>query len=707
MLLRPSFDTWRSRFLQRQQEREEERIQLEQEEEAIHAQETYLLHKYFTRWVSVTSEEKATMNDARRRILRLRLFNAWRDHTVQNQLKARQHVFKKILAKWQAKRADNVEIERLSVRAYEINLAKRVFWGWFWGFCEKRAPAFWQDNSKRSKIKTWSFKSRILQINLVIAEGSRKIKTEEAFYYAWAERCRVYRELEITATERYERKRREQALSLWHRQHQLMAVKKKAEREIGHILTKKLLSRWRLRSQQEQYATKFSNVRILKGALLLWRHQCRAKQLEQHRQRQAFHAWRLAVQVKKANRIFCEKLLRKFMPRLMKTTRRAVTTTEFLTTHAEDVHSHYLKTSILRKWRERLAAVDSLPKRAWNMRPAPVIKECLTKWVSAKRKTEEMGKWAADAEFYLIGNRALAKLRKATEASKKERRKTAYAQARRQNKLNLAKLMLDKWRLKAGEVGEINATATDMLENKTMAIATYALKVWRVKSKDIMELNDFAGMSRQRKALGWWTVRLSQADRDLAIAEESDVIRLRARCLKKWSREALQYRAHEHLVSELRDKRAKRSLRLAFKHWRQTLEIRQNAGLLFDTHAPNSHRPAAAAPNRQVETLINFDESVFRSPVKPHIKDMSPMKATPLPAYLNTPSRRSTLAKSMANIVSTTPAGLSTPFERQLRAQLSGNTLSAYTRRTAARPLSKLRAFDDLVEEVSRDDDEV
>ena len=74
---------------------------------------------------------------------------------------------------------------------------------------------------------------------------------------------------------------------------------------------------------------------------------------------------------------------------------------------------------------------------------------------------------------------------------------------------------------------------------------------------------------------------------------------------------------------------------------------------------------------------------------------------TPLPAYLNTPSRRSNLARSLVG-GSMTPAGLplnTTSFERRLGAQLRGDNLSAYARRTGARPPSKLRAFDDLVQE--------
>ena len=503
------------------------------------------------------------------------------------------------------------------------------------------------------------------------------------------------------------------------KQHHLVEVKQEADRKIGNMLAKSMLGRWRLHTKQGREAAAYNKLRILKDALLIWRLQTKAKQLEEHRLYQAFHTWRLAVAEKKANRIFRERLLHKFMPRLVKTTRQAVVTTEFLTTHAEDVHNHYLARTVLRKWRERLAAVTSLPQRAANMRSAPIIAECLEKWVEKKRKNDQMEKWAADAEFYLIGDKALRKWRKASEDSKKERRKMAYAQARRQNKLNLAKLTLDKWRVQTAEVRAFDVVAGEVRMNKTVALAINALEVWKSKSHDIGELNEFASFSRQRKTLSQWKVCLAQVGRDMAIAEESDIIRLRARSLKKWSREALQYRAHEHLVSELRDKRAKRSLRLAFKHWRSMLDVRQNAGLLFNGRATVSPRPAATIPaftssraaNRQVETLINFEESVFQSPEKPHIKDMSPMKSTPLPAYLNTPSRRSTLTRSVLGpgpgAVSTTPAGTpaplfgrSTPFAKSLR---GGNPLSAYTRRTATRPLSKLRAFDDLVEEAKDD----
>lgn len=715
-LLRPTFNIWRSHFLQRQQEHEEQRIQYEQEQEAIHMREIFLGHKYFTRWVAVCREEQDRVEAARRHILTLRIFNAWQDHTVENELKVRQFVYKKFLGLWQAKRRETAAIERMALQNYEVNLAKRVFWGWFWNFAEKRAPIFWQDKSKRRDLNTWRSKSGLLQINLMLSQEAHNIRVQKAVFEKFKQRSRILRSLEIAAQGQWERKRCEMVMKRWNKQHHLVAVRKEAERRIGLIEAKSMMEKWRLQTKQQQEATHFSNLRILKDALLQWRLQAKTKQLEHQRQQQAFHVWRLAVQLKIATRVSREKLLRKFLPCLVCKTRKAVTEERVLTTTAEHLHSYHLTKSVFGQWRQRLREVGALQGRAWNMRPPPAVKDCFDRWVAVKRKTDQMQKWAVDAEFYIIGNRALGKWRKATEASKKKKRRMAYAQARRQNKLNLAKLMLDKWREKAAHIKEIEATAAAVRKTRTVALATTTLSIWRAKSQDLLELNDFASKATPRKLFEQWRVRLVQLYPDTAVATESDIIRLRSRCLRKWSRKALQYRAHEHLVSELRDKRSKRSLRLAFNHWRQTLEIRQNAGLLFDEHTgPPSPRPAAMVYGQdpKVGNLINLNESVFKSPIKQgqqYLKDLSPMKATgmtPLPAYLNTPSRRSTLARSLVG-GSTTPAGLplSTPFERRLGAQLRGDTLSAYSRRTAARPPSKLRAFDDLVQEDGDDEED-
>lgn len=706
-LLRPTFNIWRSHFLQRQQEHEERRIQYEQEQEAIHMRETFLGHKYFTRWVAVCREEQARVEAARKHILILRILNAWRDHTVKNDIKVRQFVYKKFFGLWQAKRGEIVAEEHLAIQNYEVNLAKRVFWGWFWNFAGRRAPIFWQDKSKRRDLNTWRSKSGLLQVNLMLSEEAHNIRIQKAVFEKFRQRSRILREHEVRASEHYEHKRCESVMKRWNKQHHLVAVRKEAERRIGCIEAKSAISTWRLRTKQQQEAINFSNLRILKGALLLWRLQAKTAQLSHQRQLQAFHAWRLAVRLNISQRISREKLLRKFLPCLVRKTRKVVTEERVLTTTAEHLHSHHLAKSVFCRWRQRLREVGALQGRAWSMRPPPVVKDCLTKLVEAKRKIDQMQKWAVDAEFYLIGNRALIKWRKAAEVAKKKRRKMAYAQARRQNKLNLAKLMLDKWREKNAQLNRIEAAANDVRQTKTVTLATTTLSTWRAKSQDLLSLEDFASKSTNRKLLEKWRLRLANSYRDAAVAEESNVIRLRSRCLRKWSRKALQYRAHEHLVSELREKRSKRSTRLAFKHWRQTLEIRQNAGLLFDEHTgPPSPQPRSVAVNPAVGNLINLGDSVFESPVKPgqqYLKDLSPMKTTgmtPVPAYLNTPSRRSSLARSLVG-GSTTPAGLplSTPFERRLGAQLRGGELSAYSRWTAARPPSKLRAFDDLVQE--------
>lgn len=713
-LLRPTFNIWRSHFLQTQQEHEEQRIQYEQEQEALHMRKTFLGHKYFTRWVSVCREEQARRDAARKHILMLRIFNAWRDHTVSNDLKVRQFVTKRFLTLWQAKHREIAAEERLAMQNYEVNLAKRIFWGWFWNFAERRAPIFWQDKSKRRDLTTWRTKSGLLQINLMLSQEAHDIRIQKRVFEKFRQRSRIMREHEVRASEQYEHKRYGSVMKRWNKQHHLVAVRKEAESRIWCNRAKSVISTWRLRTKQQQEAINFNNLRILKGFLLQWRLQAKTAQLSHQRQQQAFHAWRLAVQLKIPQRISRKKLLRKFLPCLVRKTRKVVTEERVLTTTAEHLHSYHLAKSVFCQWRQRLREVGALQGRAWNMRPPPVVKDCLTKWVEAKRKTDQMQKWAADAGFYLIGNSALSKWRKATEVAKKEKRKMAYAQARRRNKLNLAKLMLDKWREKNAKLNRIEAAANDVRQTKAMALATAALSTWRAKLQDFLSLNDFASKSTKGKLLEEWCLRLADSYRDAAVAEESDVLRLRSRCLRKWSRKALQYRAHEHLVYELRDKRSKRSLRLAFKHWRQTLEIRQNAGLLFDEHTgPPSPQPRSVPINPAVGNLINLGESVFRSPVKQaqqYLKDLSPMKTTgmtPVPAYLNTPSRRSNLARSLMG-GSTTPAGLplSTPFERRLGAQLRGGELNAYSRRTAARPPSKLRAFDDLVQEDGDDVEE-
>src|SRR6202030_2020316 len=52
--------------------------------------------------------------------------------------------------------------------------------------------------------------------------------------------------------------------------------------------------------------------------------------------------------------------------------------------------------------------------------------------------------------------------------------------------------------------------------------------------------------------------------------------------------------------------------------------------------------------------------------------------STPIPGYLSTPSKRTERAMAVAARFSTTPkAPLSTPFERQLRAQYSGGGLQS------------------------------
>lgn len=129
-------------------------------------------------------------------------------------------------------------------------------------------------------------------------------------------------------------------------------------------------------------------------------------------------------------------------------------------------------------------------------------------------------------------------------------------------------------------------------------------------------------------------------------------------------------------------------------YWREAYLRKQKVVESFE-------EPTAVAPSpRPVPKAAIFAQSLRQSAVA---MDNSKSVASALPPYLNTPSRRTLLARTMANAMTTTPsARLSTTLERQLRAQLTGNSLSAYARRHVERQPSNLRGFEDL-----REDEEV
>jgi protein SFI1 len=704
VLLRQGFDTWLANLREWRQVLETERFFFHLECRAKRARDLFLLSKAFTHWATSASDEIQRTSVARRHILRTRFFKAWREITAVNELKVRRHVLRKFFISWRRRQIDTVDRKEDSVTLFHESLVKRIFWSWFWAFCDRRAPIWWADRSKRRYLAAWTVKSQNFREICTGAVSNRQQHTKSLACSIWAQHLQEVREQYNKSTVLHKKTLCARALSSWRRYHILLPSSRQVYENVEWGLITKTFKIWLLRTRQERQAGELDRNKVKREAWIAWNDKVRCRALQLHisdrNMVQSLYKWVLAERLNLACRLADQKLLRGSLLHTIYASKSSFRQTISNVDIARRFHEYNVTHSIFQRWRSHLKRQRELEQCASMFSSSPIQAETLFKWSRYMQNARQLHIWATDANFYFIGRKVLKKWQNSTEISKREKRRVTYAYIRRQNKLNLASVMLSKWRQQAGSVTDNKRHASQIHSNQTIVYGMNAFDHWRARTEEVVELNLLCPSKRLRTAYHQWRACLEEHYHLEVVALKSNEDRLLLICLKKWSRLVLQFRAHQHLVSELRDKYTKRSIRKMMLHWRQSsasLQKREVA-VTAERRAARSGKVIEIETSKRTEAWSEFGDEI--DPVDWAQGNGIAFTKSAIPGYLTTPSKRTSMARSMANLSSTTPiAPLSTPYERQLRAQLSGRPLSSYSRMTSTKLFSKSRGFEDLVEQ--------
>jgi hypothetical protein len=349
----------------------------------------------------------------------------------------------------------------------------------------------------------------------------------------------------------------------------------------------------------------------------------------------------------------------------------------------------------LTKWRDQTQEIvhqREMENKAVTFYQPRLVQATLNRWrertQQRQQHLQQLGTWAKDADFYFKATRTLKKWREATEASRREKRKVAYTQVKRMIKINLARHVLLGWRDKARHLIELKKQAEAFDVNKLVANGISLFENWRNNTTQVAYMEGVARNHVLKKHVNIWReCRAKEAqvremeivakqlilkkhlliwkqrkDRDAEVAAMEKVARKhtmrkffdlwkhrledqrslegqaaityqenrQAQALRKWNMSALHIQSQTKWAYNVREKTEKRNFRKMFTHWRQR-----------------------ATENRPLEPPAEeFDDFDDR------LRSTTRSQAW----YAATPSKRRTT-------YTTTPRVLSTPMERQLRAQ--------------------------------------
>lgn len=576
------------------------------------------------------------------------------------------------------------------------NLVQRIFWAWFWAFCGRRAPVWRSDRLLGRQMALWVrvTNERKTEDNAAIDCYYRNTGRKTCF--TWSTKAHEHA-MQIRQAHEYRtvslcRK----ALEVWRHGSALLPRLQCLCRKVGLRLKGDSLKLWVLRARQESHARAIDRSKIMREAWITWNDKLRCQVLQSKISNrlvlQGLYNWVLGERLVLARRLMERRMMQTSVQKLAEVLQSSTAKESKYLYLAEETFVHRLSSSVIRNWRNRLQNHLQHQRVALEFNSPVVLSNSLARWSSQNQRIRQLRTWAHDGDFYFLASTTIRLWKDATEKAKREKRRLAYTQFRRRYKISLVGRMFSRWHQQANSITQSDRLAVEVSHNKSVVLCIEAFDHWRARIEEVTELD----LVRERSLLEkhFNELKLSLINRrglemEAAAFFEDHAVNL---CMKRWSRVYLQLRARQHLVFELREKHLKKTSRRMLAHWLQRTSQRQGLTGTRDHEKSNLRSLEGAASWIESGDDRNVDEWTDG------VDDVT--TSTPMPGYLSTPSRRMPRAKATIRLPSTTPsAPLSTPVERQLRAQYSGGPLPSFRRRIGRSLLGRERTPLDLEEE--------
>ncbi|CZS96029.1 hypothetical protein WAI453_009714 [Rhynchosporium graminicola] len=702
-LSRAAFNLWRQSLQEKRKSAEKKRVFAQIEQQSAELRQHVIAQRALYHWSDYANYHVARTAAARKRIVRTRVFNAWKDITIGNELKVRHYVLKRMFGAWRRRYTSSVDDGSFTVQKYEGNLAEKVFRQWVRKLWETKAFNWRAEATKRQALFRWIIVSHNQWESRHSAEERRRQDLAWNAWKIWKTRTEVQLCHEKDAIAHYHKYVLRGPLLKWRLETKIVPAKIKVQTKVATGTLRDAFGIWRHRASMEREAAGRDRVKILEEAFTLWCHNFRSKLMvaridkrlaaralstlhlrevgismqRQQQQRQlhaGFEFWKQRAAVARARRCEQEEI-------------------------AQSLITRKTQADAFRTWAFRAGSRKRSEIIAAHYHDPRLLKILVTKWTAQAQHHKELDRRSRDANYYLVLTNAIKRWKNATEISKREKRKSAFAQVKRTVKMNLIRGVLQIWREKARNLLNLQAQATAVSGNKAVILGMELFDRWRARSEELAELDILWQEMTLRKHFEAWKNRSNavQALKTEAILTYQE--HRESRAVKQWSLLALKVKAQDNYVANIREKNAKKNFRKIFTYWRQkALQQRPVKRVAFV-------ESSQLGMTTQAEVWSDFGEDVDMDDWAKELDDAGAI-STPIPGYLSTPSKRSQRVMAVAARFSTTPkAPLSTPFERQLRAQWSGGAPSA--RRPLARStLGVDRGFADIPESSMNNDQE-
>ncbi|KAJ5147043.1 5'-3' exoribonuclease 2 [Penicillium atrosanguineum] len=733
-LLRQAFEPWRAIIQDKRHTARTERFFKHLEERSSRARDLYLMTKAFTHWAQLTSEEVARTSAARQHVLSVKYFNAWREITAVNELKAQRFVLQKPFNKWRKKISDMKEAESQAVTVHNTNLRNASYWQWFWGFCERRAPEWYDHRLKRRSLLYWlrSFRTnreRDHEINI----HNRRSVLGSAFQ-AWSQRSKDIVFAQRKADDSLHLQALRETFDEWKIQARLAPPASQVSGMVSGRILQNALSKWVAKARMADQAEKVNRLRAERNAWTSWNDTLRClalrARIDERLKMETLYKWILAERFQLMRRIHEQRIKREVFTRFVTNTRDTYTRLLF---HAENHEEHRSEDLVRAKftlWREQIQLQREREYAAFEFYAPRLMQESVMAWRSKHEQIVKMEAWARDADFYFLMKKSLKHWQKASLKSAKRRRQEAYAMIRRKTKINLASKAISTWSRQTQSILNMEQQAVAMDREKVLRLVSELYARWHEKTLQRAQDCQDADWNYFREIAFNQLIQMSETyviRREMEDTADSmyrsHVLRNAGASLRKLSLRVFQMSNTAETAEAMRERTLRRHSRNLFRDWVEQARLKLEAR---DSPGP-AMTPARfpGPPNMTPARFSNFGgadggsalfDPWIQNPSETPFKltdftmtSQEPASATPLttPNYMNSPSKRAARARALAQMSTTPATPLHTPFaHRLLRASASTSQIASSMRPRTGRRSSmgtSVRFVDDELPESPTD----
>lgn len=695
-LVRQAFETWRSIIRAKRQTARTERFFKHLEQRAGRARDLFLVTKAFTHWAQVTSDEVAKTSAARRHFIGVKYFNAWREITAVNELKSQRFALRRPFKTWRKKVNQIKETEVIAVSSHETNLMHGAYWQWFWAFCDRRAPQWYDHRLKQHSLLSWLRKFRTNRERDHEIEVRNKRLAVTAAWQALSQRSKALADAEEAANTMQRRKLLTEMFGEWKIKARFAPPAFHVSSRVDRRILRTSFEQWILRMQMAQQAREMDRVRITQKSWTMWndllRCQALTARINERLKMETMYKWILAERFSLMQRIRDTRIKRDTFSIFVNSIRK--TYSKLL--HNADIHEDYRNEELLRTkfahWRERLALQREREYVAFEFYAPRLQQESLVSWRSKQQSVAKLEQRANGARFYFLATRTIKQWKQAAEQSTKRRRQEAYAKMRRKVKINLAAKAMDCWRSWTGQIIGMERQADDFHRHKLLKISVGLLGRWHDQAsqrvQDCLEAELYYSRQAAYAQLMNW-VELYIRNRDLEEhannVYHAHVLGQANAQLRKLSLRIFQLNSSWETADAMRERTTRKHARGIFRLWIDQTHIKAEERDAFpplvtpgrgDLDGMSSSRPGPTIFDSWNPAETPFTASDFVTQPQ-EISGEPSGGGSPLatPNYMSSPSKRAARARFLAQQGSTTPATpLYTPFAgRLLRAGVLTN----------------------------------